>query len=135
MAELSIGELAARFGLATHVLRHWEDAGLLTPRRDAGGRRRYRADDVERVGVILIVKSVGFSLDEIRELFARVADRSGRRRLLQAQHARLTEHIARAEAARAAIEHALDCTAEDVRTCPHFRTALTAALPADPGQK
>ncbi|WP_443137105.1 helix-turn-helix domain-containing protein [Kribbella sp. CCNWLW197] len=26
-----IGVLAARFGLATHVLRHWEDEGLLTP--------------------------------------------------------------------------------------------------------
>jgi hypothetical protein len=29
--EYTIGELAARFGLATHVLRHWEDVGLLSP--------------------------------------------------------------------------------------------------------
>ena len=33
---LTIGELATRFGLATHVLRHWEDEGLLSPARRAG---------------------------------------------------------------------------------------------------
>jgi DNA-binding transcriptional MerR regulator len=43
---MSIGALAARFGLATHVLRHWESMGLLHPVRDAGGRRRYGADDL-----------------------------------------------------------------------------------------
>lgn len=31
----AIGELAARFGLSTHVLRHWEAVGLLAP---LGGR-------------------------------------------------------------------------------------------------
>jgi hypothetical protein len=39
-AELTIGELAARFGLATHVLRHWETKGLLSPARRVAGRRR-----------------------------------------------------------------------------------------------
>ncbi|HEX3732268.1 MAG TPA: MerR family DNA-binding transcriptional regulator [Mycobacteriales bacterium] len=30
--EFSIGELADRFNLAIHVLRHWEAAGPLMPR-------------------------------------------------------------------------------------------------------
>ncbi|MZG18734.1 MerR family DNA-binding transcriptional regulator, partial [Streptomyces sp. SID5914] len=30
---LGIGALAARFGLAAHVLRHWEAMGLLHPGR------------------------------------------------------------------------------------------------------
>lgn len=30
---LTIGELAQRFGLATHVLRYWESMGLLKPAR------------------------------------------------------------------------------------------------------
>ena len=42
----SIGEAAARFGLDTHVLRYWEDEGLLRPVRDGAGRRRYGDDDV-----------------------------------------------------------------------------------------
>lgn len=39
---VSIGELAAHFGLATHVLRHWEAMGLLAPRRTPTGQRTYR---------------------------------------------------------------------------------------------
>jgi MerR family copper efflux transcriptional regulator len=38
---VAIGDLAARFGLATHVLRHWEEMGLLRPARTSAGRRRY----------------------------------------------------------------------------------------------
>ena len=44
--EMTIGELAARFGLATHVLRHWEAMGLLTPAARVNGRRRYRQEHV-----------------------------------------------------------------------------------------
>ncbi|MBB5915000.1 DNA-binding transcriptional MerR regulator [Nocardia transvalensis] len=127
MADLSIGDLAARFGLATHVLRHWEDVGLLTPVRDPGGRRRYRADDAETVTLILVAKGVGLSLEEIRELFTAAPDRESRRRLLRAHQARLREQIAQAQAALAAVGHALDCTAADLRTCPHFRGLLSRA--------
>ncbi|HWV26917.1 MAG TPA: MerR family transcriptional regulator, partial [Aeromicrobium sp.] len=45
----SIGEVADRFGIATHVLRHWEDMGLLTPQRDTADRRRYVDDDLVRI--------------------------------------------------------------------------------------
>ena len=60
----SIGELAGRYDLATHVLRHWEDEGLLTPERDSAGRRWYGRDDVIRVAVILRSKAAGMSLNK-----------------------------------------------------------------------
>jgi MerR family copper efflux transcriptional regulator len=68
--ELTIGELADRFGLATHVLRHWESVGLLNPRRAAGDRRRYTTADLTRVAVILIGKDAGLGLAQLRELLA-----------------------------------------------------------------
>lgn len=71
---LSIGAIAQRFGLATHVLRHWESMGILTPARDAAGRRRYGSTDLTRVAVILRAKEAGLSLDTIRQM---VADRIG----------------------------------------------------------
>lgn len=44
----AIGELARRFGLAAHVLRHWESMGLLEPARDGIGQRTYgEADALE----------------------------------------------------------------------------------------
>ncbi|MEU2251562.1 MerR family transcriptional regulator [Nocardia xishanensis] len=125
---LTIGELAARFGLATHVLRHWEDLGLLAPRRDSVGRRVYRADDAETVAVILLGKRVGLSLTEIARLFACAADRETRREVLRAHRDQLAERIARATAALDTIEHALDCGAPDFRTCPHFRAKVDEAL-------
>ncbi|WP_454197378.1 MerR family transcriptional regulator [Nocardia sp. Marseille-Q1738] len=126
--DISIGELAARFGLATHVLRHWEDAGLLAPRRDGAGRRRYRDDDAETVAMILLGKQVGLSLDELATLFAEASDRSARRALLRAHRDQLVFHIAKATAALETISHALDCDAEDFRGCPHFRAKVADAL-------
>ncbi|WP_414938151.1 MerR family transcriptional regulator [Amycolatopsis sp. cmx-11-51] len=65
---MSVGEVARRFGLATHVLRHWESVGLLKPAR-AGDRRRYDDKDLYRIAVIVRSKEAGLSLDGIREMF------------------------------------------------------------------
>ena len=43
----SIGELAGRFGLETHVLRHWESEGLLDPERERSGYRGCRLKSAE----------------------------------------------------------------------------------------
>lgn len=129
MTDLSIGDLAARFGLATHVLRHWEDMGLLAPRRDHGGRRRYTPQDTETVALIVVAKRVGLSLDEIRTLSTATGDRESRRRLLRAHQDRLEQQIAWAQAAMATIGHAADCTSEDLRECPNFRALLARAVP------
>src|SRR3954447_26747500 len=83
---MSIGDTAARFGLATHVLRHWEDVGLLTPERDGADRRRYGDDDLVRIAVILRSKAAGMTLDQIVVL---VGDDHGSKR-----HAILQQHIA-----------------------------------------
>jgi hypothetical protein len=58
-SRLSIGATAARFGLATHVLRHWEDLGLLHPERNSADRRLYGDDDLVRIAVILRSKAAG----------------------------------------------------------------------------
>lgn len=56
---MTIGTLAARFRLGTHVLRHWESIGVLTPAAHVNGRRRYSYDQVARVAVILRAKAGG----------------------------------------------------------------------------
>ncbi|WP_159840542.1 MerR family transcriptional regulator [Nocardia sp. CY41] len=126
--DISIGELAARFGLATHVLRHWEDVGLLAPRRDGAGRRRYHHNDAETVAMILLGKQSGLALDELVALFAAASDRTARRELLRAHRDQLVHRIAQATAALETISHALDCAAEDFRECPHFQAKVADAL-------
>lgn len=114
----SIGELAAEFGLATHVLRHWETRGLLHPTRDAAGRRHYGADDRNRVAVIVRGKQAGASLEVLAEILA--ADPPRRRALLEEHHARLEDRIASLRDAQRLSRHALECEHGDFVTCPNF---------------
>ncbi|MEM1229901.1 MAG: redox-sensitive transcriptional activator SoxR [Pseudomonadota bacterium] len=65
-ATLSIGQVAARTGLAVSALRFYEDSGLLHPTRNAGGQRRFRRSDIRRVSFIMIAAQLGFTLPEIR---------------------------------------------------------------------
>lgn len=67
---LAIGEVARRAGLAPSALRYYERLGLLPePRRDSG-RRRYDEAILLRLRVIGFARDCGFSLREIRQLFA-----------------------------------------------------------------
>ncbi len=46
-AFLTIGEMADRLGIKTHILRYWEEQfPMLKPLKRAGGRRLYRPSDV-----------------------------------------------------------------------------------------
>jgi MerR family copper efflux transcriptional regulator len=126
-AGLSIGEVAARFGLATHVLRHWESMGLLSPRRVSASRRRYRDSDLYRVAVILRAKEAGFSLEEIRELVA-AREPADRTAILRRRRAELTTRIAAAQASLELIDCALDCDHEDIAECPHFQATVAARI-------
>jgi MerR family redox-sensitive transcriptional activator SoxR len=63
---LSIGEVAARSGLAASALRYYEDQGLITASRTAGGARRYPRSVLRRLAVVRAARNVGLSLPEIR---------------------------------------------------------------------
>ncbi|GHE14350.1 MerR family transcriptional regulator [Streptomyces alanosinicus] len=127
---IGIGSLAERFGLATHVLRHWETMGLLTPSRDSAGRRRYGPAHVTRVAVILRAKEAGLSLDTIRSLSAEV-DPAERRDILREEAEALRSRIAAAQASLELIECALNCDHEDFTRCPHFRQMVTDRIGRD----
>ncbi|MFP3874593.1 MAG: MerR family transcriptional regulator [Thiohalophilus sp.] len=63
-----IGELARELGTTVRTIRYYEEAGLLTPMRSAGGTRSYNALHRARLQAILALAGHGFSLDTIREL-------------------------------------------------------------------
>jgi DNA-binding transcriptional MerR regulator len=121
---LTIGELAQRFGLATHVLRHWESVGLLAPARAAGGQRRYGEDDLFRIAVILMSKQVGVGLRDVAEFLASGGDKT----LLRRHLAELERRIEEAQAAKELIEHALECPVK-LEECPHARKEIAARIP------
>jgi MerR family transcriptional regulator, copper efflux regulator len=125
--EYPIGALAARFGLAAHVLRHWEDMGLLSPARRVAGRRRYGPAHLTRVAEIMAGKDAGFSLEQLRELFA-APDRDRRREVLRAQLAQVRQRMARLTLSQRLLEHAFQCQHPDYQSCPHFQAMVLARL-------
>lgn len=127
---MSIGALAERFGMATHVLRHWEAMGLLTPARDTAGRRRYGTADLTRVAVILRAKEAGLSLDTIRSLVA-TADPAERRAILHTEAEALRSRIAAAQESLGLIECALACEHEDFSQCTDFQRVLADRIGTD----
>ena len=62
---MRIGELAAKVGVSTHVLRAWESRyGLLRPVRSAGGYRLYGHEDERRVREVILLRDQGVSAVE-----------------------------------------------------------------------
>ncbi|WP_063059920.1 MerR family transcriptional regulator [Nocardia sienata] len=131
-ATYSIGELAARFGLATHVLRHWESVGLLTPATRVSGRRRYTQSHFARVALILHSKQVGLGLVRTRELLD-ACDGPGRRRVLRSHLDELDAQLTRIQTSKNLINHVLTCRYEDFTECPRFRAEIAAAAGIDHG--
>jgi MerR family copper efflux transcriptional regulator len=132
--ELTIGQLAARFGLATHVLRHWEDMGLIEPAERVNGRRRYRAWHVARVATILIAKEAGLRLDQIRAIFD-ASDGPERKELLCRHRDELDHRLAAIEASREIVQHGIDCPAEDFTRCPNFLRIVGEKAACRPSEK
>lgn len=120
---MGIGELAGHFGLATHVLRHWETMGLLSPARATGGRRRYGRSDLYRVASILLAKEAGLALTDIRDILT-TADVEERRRIQRRHRDELVRRIEEMRAALAFIEGGLACDYEDLAECPNYQSLV-----------
>lgn len=68
---MNIGQLSRRTGVPIDTVRYYEKQQLLPPpTRTASGYRHYEADDVLRLTFIRRAKSLGFTLEEIRDLLA-----------------------------------------------------------------
>ena len=65
--ELTVGQVAARSGVAVSTLHFYERRGLIASHRTAGNQRRYAADVLRRVAVIRIAQEVGMALVDIAD--------------------------------------------------------------------
>ncbi len=68
--ELTVGEVAARSGVAVSALHFYERQGLISSRRTSGNQRRYRRDVLRRVSFIRVSQRVGIPLARIAEALA-----------------------------------------------------------------
>jgi MerR family redox-sensitive transcriptional activator SoxR len=69
-AQLTIGAVSRRTGVAPSALRYYEAENLIHAVRSPGGQRRYTRDTLRRVSFVRVAQQVGLSLDEIRVALA-----------------------------------------------------------------
>ncbi|MBY6060148.1 MerR family transcriptional regulator [Microbacterium esteraromaticum] len=66
---MAIGELAEALGVRASALRHWEEQGLVLPRRDdRSGARRYGADAIAAARITAALRAGGYPLPPIRRV-------------------------------------------------------------------
>jgi len=72
---MKIGELAKYLKINTSTIRYYEKQGLLPePERTSSGYRVYNETDIKALNIIKLAQSLGFNLNEIRQIFAANAE-------------------------------------------------------------
>jgi len=134
---MNIGEAAKRSGLTAKTIRFYEDIGLVPAAgRDANGYRRYGEREVHLLHFVHRARSLGFSVDDCRELIALYHDRDRAsadvKALALARVRDIERKIEELTAMKATLEHLAERCHGDARPdCPILDDlAASAAAPA-----
>jgi Cu(I)-responsive transcriptional regulator len=121
---MNIGEAAERSGLPAKTIRYYEDIALVRPSgRRANGYRDYDEQDLHRLRFVQRARSLGFSVEECRELLDLYRDRSRASADVKALAEHRIEDIRRKVVELQAMEQTLTrlvqhCHGDDRPDCP-----------------
>ena len=129
---VSIGEVAARTGLAVSAIRYYADEGLISAVRSEGGNRRFTRSEIRKVSFIAISQRLGFSLGEIRAQMAPLPDdrpptKKDWARISRHFRADIDERIARLERLRNSLDGCIGCGCLSLETCAIYNQDDRAA--------
>ena len=125
--DLDINEVARRSGLPASTLRYYEEKGLVASVGRRGLRRLFDPKVMERLALIALGRSAGFSLEEIARMFGPDGRPRIDRRLLADKAGALDETIRKLTAMRNGLRHAAECPAPSHMECPTFRKLMGIA--------
>lgn len=121
--ELTVGEVAARSGVAVSTLHFYESKGLIRSSRNQGNHRRYSRDVLRRVAIIKVAQRAGLPLKEIAGALDSLPD--GRTptardwaRLSRQWKADLDDRIARLTRLRDQLSSCIGCGCLSIGDCP-----------------
>lgn len=125
--EMDIGEVARRAGVPVSTLRFYEQKGLIASTGRRGLRRLFDPGVLDRLALVSLARTAGFTLDEIARMFAPGGQPRIDRRMLADKAEELDRTIRRLSAMRDGLRHAAACPAPTHMECPTFRRLLGAA--------
>ena len=132
---MDISEVAKQSGVPASALRYYEEKGLITSIGRRGLHRLFDAGALERLALIALGRSAGFSLDEIAGMFASDGHPRIDRQLLASKAEELGETIRKLTAMRDGLRHAAACRAPSHMECPSFRRLVGLAASGVIGER
>jgi DNA-binding transcriptional MerR regulator len=63
-----MGVMCEMFGLTPRAIRHYEERGLVHPKRDAVNRRVFNPKDRARIGLIALLRRADLGIEDIADL-------------------------------------------------------------------
>jgi MerR family transcriptional regulator, redox-sensitive transcriptional activator SoxR len=120
--DLTVGEVAARSGVAVSALHFYEAQGLISSRRTAGNQRRYHRQVLRRVAFIRASQGVGIPLRRIKAALdqlpdARTPTRRDWERLSETWRSELDDQIGRLQRLRDNLSGCIGCGCLSLDRC------------------
>ncbi|MGH8501134.1 MAG: redox-sensitive transcriptional activator SoxR [Gammaproteobacteria bacterium] len=137
--ELSVGEVAARSGVAVSAIHFYESKGLLKSWRNSGNQRRYPREVLRRVAVIKVAQKVGIPLASIRGALTtlpegRTPTAADWSKLSAKWKAELNDRITRLTQLRDQLNGCIGCGCLSLKDCP-LRNPRDALSEQGPGPR
>ena len=145
-AMLSVGELAARGGVAVSALHYYESRGLIQAQRSGGNQRRYPRAALRRVAFIRAAQQLGVGLAEIADALQalpqqRTPTKADWARLSARWREQLDARITALQARRDRLDGCIGCGCLSLKACALYNPQDACAaqgsgpqrLPLPPG--
>ncbi|MGN6549501.1 MAG: Cu(I)-responsive transcriptional regulator [Pararhizobium sp.] len=120
---MNIGQAAHKTELPAKTIRYYEEIGLVRPARGSNGYRDYATSDIHKLRFLHRARSLGFTIEECRQLLALYAD-TGRasadvKAMATAKIAEVDTKISELKTLRATLSHLAEhCHGDDRPDCP-----------------
>jgi MerR family transcriptional regulator, redox-sensitive transcriptional activator SoxR len=127
-----IDKIAKRSGFSASALRYYERCGLIIQGVKIGGRRHYPSSIVQRLAVVRVCQSIGFTLSEISQLLDCAPSREGTwREMAMARRTQVEQQIKELEHVLELIDATIDCACLKLSDCPQMgpNSHLSRLLP------
>ncbi|HCE40710.1 HTH-type transcriptional regulator CueR [Alcanivorax sp. ALC70] len=125
---MDISEVAKQAGLPASTLRFYEEKGLIRSVGRRGLRRQFSPRVLERLALITLGRSAGFSLEEIAPMLGEADRPEIDRQALNDKADELDRTARRLIAMRDGLRHAAVCSAPSHLECPTFRRLMGLAV-------
>jgi MerR family redox-sensitive transcriptional activator SoxR len=121
--ELTVGQVAARSGVAVSTLHFYESKGLIKSWRNQGNQRRYDREVLRRVAVIKVAQRTGIPLASIREALKslpgeRTPSAEDWKKLSAVWRVELNDRIDRLTRLRSQLDGCIGCGCLSLGVCP-----------------